>query len=46
MFERYTEVARQAIFFARYFANQTGSSFIESEHLLMEVLVADKGLLI
>ncbi len=31
MFERYTEKARRAIFFARYEASQSGSPYIESE---------------
>jgi hypothetical protein len=35
MFERYTESARQAIFFAREEASKFGSSCIESEHLLL-----------
>jgi hypothetical protein len=35
MFERYTEKARRVIFFARYEANQYGSAYIESQHLLM-----------
>lgn len=35
MFERYTENARQAIFFAREEASRFGSSCIESEHLLL-----------
>ena len=34
MFERYTEKARQAIFFAHYEARQFGSPYIEVEHLL------------
>lgn len=38
MFERYTEKARRAIFFARYEASQFGSPFIETEHLLLGVL--------
>ena len=38
MFERYTEKARRAIFFARYEASQFGSREIESEHLLLGVL--------
>jgi hypothetical protein len=38
MFERYTEKARRAIFFARYEASQFGSQFIETEHLLLGVL--------
>ena len=35
MFERYTEQARRALFFARYEAYQVGSAFIETEHLLL-----------
>ena len=35
MFERYDEHARRAIFFARYTASQSGSSTIESEHMLL-----------
>jgi ATP-dependent Clp protease ATP-binding subunit ClpC len=38
MFERYTEKARRALFFARYETSQTGSLSIESEHLLLGVL--------
>jgi uncharacterized protein (TIGR02246 family) len=38
MFERYTEPARRAIFFARYEASQYGSPKIESEHLLLGLL--------
>jgi hypothetical protein len=38
MFERYTEKARRAIFFARYEASQFGSPFIETEHLLLGIL--------
>lgn len=38
MFERYTEKARRIIFFARYEASQTGSHFIEPEHLLLGLL--------
>jgi ATP-dependent Clp protease ATP-binding subunit ClpC len=44
MFERYTETARRVIFFARYVASQVGSPYIESDHLLMGLLVADQGL--
>jgi hypothetical protein len=44
MFERYTEKARRTIFFARYEASQFGSSFIETEHLLMGLLREDKAL--
>ena len=35
MFERYTESARRALFFARYEASQFGSISIETEHLLL-----------
>lgn len=38
MFERYTEKARRAIFFARYEASQFGSSVIDTEHLLLGIL--------
>ena len=38
MFERYTEKARRVIFFARYEASQFGSSYIETEHLLLGLL--------
>jgi hypothetical protein len=40
-FARYTELARQTIFFARYRAGERGSLSIETEHLLMGVLDAD-----
>ena len=40
MFERYTEKARRAIFFARYEASQYAR--IESEHLLLGVMREDK----
>ena len=35
MFERFTETARRALFFARYEASQLGSVVIGSEHLLL-----------
>ena len=38
MYERYTEKARQAIFFAREEATGVGSSYIEPEHLLLGVM--------
>jgi len=38
LFERYTEQARRAIFFARYEASQFGAEAIESEHLLLGIL--------
>jgi len=44
MFERYTEKARRAIFFARFESSQFGSPNIESEHLLLGLLREDKGL--
>src|SRR5579883_1457772 len=44
MFERYTEKARRTIFFARYEASQFGSSFIETEHLLLGLFREDKEL--
>ena len=44
MFERYTEKARRAIFFARYEASQYGSPYIETEHLLLGLLKEDPKL--
>jgi ATP-dependent Clp protease ATP-binding subunit ClpC len=44
MFEKYTEKSRQAIFFARYEACQTGSEYIETEHLLLGLLRTDEPL--
>ena len=41
MFERYTEQARKAVFFARYEASQGGSTEIETEHLLLGILRED-----
>jgi hypothetical protein len=38
MFERYTEKARRVIFFARYEPSQYGSSYIDTEHLLLGLL--------
>jgi ATP-dependent Clp protease ATP-binding subunit ClpC len=34
MFEKFTERARRVIFFGRYEASKTGSTTIETEHLL------------
>jgi ATP-dependent Clp protease ATP-binding subunit ClpC len=45
MFDRYTEKARRAIFFARYEASQCGSSSIETEHLLLGLVREDKRLM-
>jgi len=42
MFERYTEKARRAVFFAPYEASQFGSEYIETEHLLLGTLRGDK----
>ena len=44
MFERYTEKARRAIFFARYEASQFGSPVIETEHILLGLLRENKEL--
>jgi uncharacterized protein (TIGR02246 family) len=44
MFERYTEKARRAIFFARYEASQYGSMSIEAEHLLLGLFREDHKL--
>lgn len=44
MFERYTENARRAIFFARYEASQFGCLYIETEHLLLGVFREDRAL--
>src|SRR5256885_495779 len=44
MFERWNEPARRSIFFARYEANQAGSSYIELEHLLAGLMREDKSL--
>lgn len=44
MFERYTEKARRAIFFARYEASQYGSMTIETEHLLLGIFREDHAL--
>jgi len=42
MFERYTEKARRAIFFARYEASRYGSPFITNEHILLGLLREEK----
>lgn len=44
MFERYTESARRAIFFARYEASQFGSPYIELGHLLLGLVKENKEL--
>ena len=43
MFERYTESARRALFFARYEVSQLGATSIEAEHLLLGVSRAASG---
>ena len=43
MFERYTESARRALFFARYEVSQLGATSIETEHLLLGVSRAASG---
>ena len=44
MFHRFTERARQVLFYARYEVTQLGSSAIEPEHILLGVLDEGKGL--
>ncbi len=44
MFERYSETARRAIHSSRYMAGCVGSPKIETEHLLLGLLRADKVL--
>src|SRR5438270_6588856 len=41
VFERYTEDARRAVFFARFEAAQSGSPFITSEFLLLGLIHDD-----
>jgi ATP-dependent Clp protease ATP-binding subunit ClpC len=41
MFERYSDTARQAIFWAFYVADETGSAAIGPEHLLAGILGVD-----
>src|SRR5262252_8172114 len=45
MFERYTEMARRVIFFARYEASVATSDAIEPEHLLLGITREDRTLL-
>ena len=45
MFERYTEEARRALFFARYEASQLGSISIETEHLLLGLIREGRGII-
>ena len=46
MFEKYTEAARKAVFFARYEASQSGSPYIEVDHLLLGILHEEGHLLV
>jgi len=45
MFERYTEHARRAVFFARYEATKDGSERIGTEHLLRGIFRENKKLI-
>jgi uncharacterized protein (TIGR03435 family) len=45
MFERFTERARRALFFARYEASELGSTSIDTEHLLLGLIRESKGLI-
>ena len=45
MFERFTEKARRAIFFARYEASQHGTPWIETPSLLLGILREDRDLM-
>ena len=44
MFERFTESARRALFFARYETTQLGATSIETEHILFGLSRDIKGL--
>jgi ATP-dependent Clp protease ATP-binding subunit ClpC len=44
MFERYTESARRALFFARYETSQSGSTSIEPEHILLGLTRESAGI--
>jgi len=44
MFERYTESARQLLFFARYESSQFGSPAIDTEHMLLGLVRVSKGI--
>jgi ATP-dependent Clp protease ATP-binding subunit ClpC len=43
MFERYTEEARRALFYARFETSQRGGTSIESEHLLVGLMRESQG---
>jgi ATP-dependent Clp protease ATP-binding subunit ClpC len=44
VFERYSEQARQIIFFGRYEASQFGAPEIQPEHILLGILRSDRNL--
>jgi ATP-dependent Clp protease ATP-binding subunit ClpC len=44
MFERFTEAARRALFFARYEVTQLGATDIEPHHILLGLIRESKGL--
>ena len=46
MFERYTETARRAVFFARFEASRFGSREIQTEHILLGILRMDVPLVV
>jgi ATP-dependent Clp protease ATP-binding subunit ClpC len=45
VFERYTESARRALFFARYEVGRLGATAIGAEHLLLGLMHEPKGVL-
>lgn len=45
MFEKYSNKARRAVFFARYEASQMGVAVIDTEHLLLGVLREEQSIL-
>ena len=45
MFERFTESARRALFFARYEVSQRGGYVLDTEHLLLGVLREGSGIM-
>ena len=45
MFERFTEAARRALFFARYEASQLGTPSIETEHMLLGIAREPRGVI-
>jgi ATP-dependent Clp protease ATP-binding subunit ClpC len=45
MFERFTESARRALFFARYEVSQLGATSIEPEHVLLGLTRETKGII-